>query len=55
MDVKVYDEKVKELQNYLPFLEDVIQKAAAKPNQAQRLQKFKQLHELIDGTRRGKR
>lgn len=55
MDVKLYDEKVRELQSYLPFLEDTIAKLATNPNAADRLNKFRKLHTLIDVTRRGQR
>lgn len=55
MDIKVYDDKVRELQGYLPFLENLMRNMANKPSMTERLQKFEQLHKLIMDTKRGHR
>lgn len=52
MDVKVYDEKVRDLQSHLPFLETFIKQMEAKPIVTGPLQKFRQLYKLVESTRR---
>lgn len=52
MDIKVYDEKVKHLQEKLPFVEKIIRELKARPSVAGRLEKFQSLQKLIETTKR---
>lgn len=57
MDIKVYDEKVRALQSHLPFLERFIREKdrEARPNLTGTLDKLKQIHKLVENTKRGLR
>ncbi|KAJ6602264.1 hypothetical protein Bhyg_17919, partial [Pseudolycoriella hygida] len=51
MDIKVYDEKVRDLQGHLTFLGNLIKNLEAKPNVVDHLKKIKKLYELVESTK----
>lgn len=55
MDVKPYEEKVRELQSHLPLLENIIKGLEGDPSKADRYQKFTKLHKLVESTVKGAR